>query len=80
MERDGVIESRFWIPGDTGRYDCSGNEVSDERPPGGSSWISSFYAPFDPLMRSFCVSFAKNHVSFFGIAHFSPRLMYFPAN
>jgi hypothetical protein len=41
-ERDGVIDSRYLVLGDTGRYDCSDNRVSDERLPGGSSWISSF--------------------------------------
>jgi hypothetical protein len=40
--KDGVIESRYWVPGDTGRYDCADKRVSDERLPGRSSWISSF--------------------------------------
>ena len=35
MERNGVIELRYWILGDTGRYDCSDDRGSDERLTGG---------------------------------------------
>ena len=79
MERNGVIELRYWILGDTGRYDCSDDRGSDERLTGGSFWISSLGSPFDTFGRSFCVSFTKNHVSILEIVHFILCLTCFPA-